>query len=601
MDKLNKRRALKLRFRRKLRLQKRQVEELGAQAEQRLEDDFFKRLERLGAVRRFVGTWLLLLVLLIGSMVAQTRGLSKYYQELVPVAGGTYTEGILGSFNNASPLYATDIVDSSVSRLLFAGLLTYDQSNSLVGDLASGWQVNEAGTQYAVKLKPNLTWHDGAPLTSADVLFTYQVIQSPDARSPLYSSWQGISVAAPDPSTVTFTLPNPLASFPYYLTNGIVPQHILGSVAMADMRSQAFNTVEPVGAGPFQWQAIELVGGSVESREEHIALKPFADYHAGKPKLNSFVVRTFRGTEQLIRSFQKQEVDAVVGLLQVPDELRTDKVMRIYNLPLTAQVMVFFKTTQGVLADKAVRKALVQGTNVGGVVNLLDYPIVLVTEPLIRNQLGYNASFGQPGFDPVAAQAGLDAAGWKMGKNGIREKDGAPLSFVLTAQANGEYGRVASELVKQWRAIGVDAKVDAQEDVTTFQKSLTGHAYDAVIYGISVGVDPDVYAFWHSSQADVRAPVRLNFSEYHSGKADASLEDARTRLDPALRAAKYQPFLQAWQSDTPALGLYQPRFLYLTRGTVHGLDEHFINSDAERFTNVHNWQIREARQTPPRP
>jgi len=599
MDKLNRRRALKLRLRRHLRLQKRQVEELGAQAEQRLEDDFFKRLERLGAVRRFMGSWLLLVVLLIGCVVAQTRALSSYYQELQPVPGGTYTEGILGSFSNANPLYATDTVDTSVSRLLFAGLLTYDQNNRLAGDLADSWQVDDAGTKYTVHLRPHLTWQDNAPLTSADVFFTYQVIQNADARSPLHSSWQGITVAAPDPQTVTFTLPNPLASFPYYLTNGIVPQHLLGGIAMADMRSQAFNTVNPVGAGPFAWQAIELTGGSVESREEHIALKPFANYHAGKPKLNSFVIRTFRGSDQLITSFQKQEVNAVVGLLSVPDQLKNSTSMRAYNLPLTAEVMTFFKTTQGVLNDIKVRQALIKATDTTAIIAGLDYPTLPVREPLLHNQLGYNPVFAQSSYDPGGALAILDGAGWKPGPGGIRYKDGAPLTLRLVVHTNGEYGLVARRLAAYWRAVGVEVKVDAEDDATTFQNALAYHNYDAVIYGISIGVDPDVYAYWHSSQGDVLAPVRLNLSEYRSTKADASLEDARTRLDPALRAAKYAPFLQTWQEDAPALGLYQARFLYITRGTVYGLDEHPINADAERFTNVENWQIREARKTPP--
>ena len=69
-------------------------------------------------------------------------------------------------------------------------------------------------------------------------------------------------------------------------------------------------------------------------------------------------------------------------------------------------------------------------------------------------------------------------------------------------------------------------------------------------------------------------------------------------LDPALRAEKYKPFLQAWQADAPALGLYQPRFLYITRGAVYGLREHAINTDADRFANVQDWQIRQARKTP---
>ena len=120
--------------------------------------------------------------------------------------------------------------------------------------------------------------------------------------------------------------------------------------------------------------------------------------------------------------------------------------------------------------------------------------------------------------------------------------------------------------------------------------------YDALLYGVSIGVDPDVYVYWDSSQVDLRSPSRLNFSEYSNGAANASLEAGRTRLDPALRTVKYQPFLQAWQADAPALGLYQPRFLYLTHGPVYGLDETPINSDAQRFSNVWNWEVREGRR-----
>ncbi|MET0779350.1 MAG: ABC transporter substrate-binding protein, partial [Candidatus Saccharimonadales bacterium] len=422
MGTLDRRRALKLRLRRGLRLQRRQVEELGAQAEHRLEEDFFKRLERLGNVKRFVISWTLLVVLLIGSVVVQTRGLSGYYQDLVPVPGGTYTEGIVGSFTNANPLYATDIVDASVSKLIFAGLLTYDQHNQLAGDLAETWTVNETGTIYTVHLRPDLSWQDGVPLTADDVVFTYQVIQTPDARSPLNNSWRGITVTSPDARTVTFTLPNPLASFPYSLTNGIVPKHLLGSVPMADMRSSAFNTSRPVGAGPFQWQAIELEGGgSVDTREEHILLRPFAGYHAGRAKLSSFVVRTFRSQEQLVDSFKKQELNALVGLTDVPDELKNDGSMRAYNLPLTAAVMTFFRTTDGVLADVKVRQALVSASNVPGIMGGLNYATVAVREPLLKNQLAYNPLFQQSGYDRASANAQLEADGWVRGADGIRK------------------------------------------------------------------------------------------------------------------------------------------------------------------------------------
>ncbi|HSX35623.1 MAG TPA: peptide ABC transporter substrate-binding protein [Patescibacteria group bacterium] len=589
-------RAFKLRFRRQLRLQRKQVEELSANAEERIENDFFKRLERLGAVKRFVISWLLLLVLLIGLVIAQTRALSGYYQKLVPVPGGTYTEGILGSFTNANPIYASDLVDASVSKLLFAGLLTYDANNQLAGDLASDWAVDATGTVYTVHLKPHLTWQDGQPLTSADVAFTYHVIQSPDANSPLYSSWQGITVAAPDPHTVTFTLPNPLASFVYSLTNGIVPEHVLGDVSMSDMRSASFDTTKPVGAGPFQWQAIQLTGSSDTDREEHIALKPFDNYHGGRPKFNSFVIRTFRAQDQLIKAFKAQEVSAMVGLTSVPSGLKGASDVTINSLPLTAAVMTFFRTTQGVLADAKVRQALVEGSNQTNIIDSLGYATRAVREPLLNGQLAYNPAYQQSGFNPLAANALLDADGWVRAKDGYRHKNGAALTFQLEAENSGEYPQVARELALQWKALGVDARVNVQDNVT-FQNALSYHTYDAILYGISIGVDPDVYVYWDSTQADIRAPVRLNLSEYNSATADSALEAGRTRLDPVLRAIKYAPFLQAWQTDAPALGMYQPRFLYITHGQVYGLGQGAINTDTDRFSNVQNWETREARKT----
>src|SRR6185369_13497251 len=139
-------RAVKLRFRRHLRMQKRQVEVLGHQAEQQLERNFFKRLERLIDVRRFLLTWLLLIVLMGSCVAAQLRGLGAYYQTVSAVPGGTYSEGVLGTFRNANPLYAVDPVDVTVSRLVFAGLFSHNQQNQLVGDLAKDYVMDERGT-----------------------------------------------------------------------------------------------------------------------------------------------------------------------------------------------------------------------------------------------------------------------------------------------------------------------------------------------------------------------------------------------------------------------------------------------------------------------
>ncbi|HLZ14970.1 MAG TPA: ABC transporter substrate-binding protein, partial [Candidatus Saccharimonadales bacterium] len=268
---------------------------------------------------------------------------------------------------------------------------------------------------------------------------------------------------------------------------------------------------------------------------------------------------------------------------------------RIYNLPLTAATMVFFRNSAGVLSDATVRKALVQAADPTSIIANLDYSTLPVREPLLHGQVGYNPLYQQAGYNTAAAAALLDGDGWVMGGDGLRHKGGQTLSFQLQALDSGDYPQVAKQLVQQWRAVGAKAQLITQ-DATTFQNALSYHTYDAILYGISIGVDPDVFVYWDSSQGNVLAPVRLNLSEWHSAQADTSLEAGRTRLDPALRAIKYQPFLQAWQADAPALGLYQPRFLYITRGTVYGLSEHAINSDVDRFTNVQNWEIRRVKR-----
>ncbi|HMH30960.1 MAG TPA: ABC transporter substrate-binding protein, partial [Methylomirabilota bacterium] len=150
------------------------------------------------------------MLLLMGGVVVQNLALSNYYQALRTVPGGIYNEGVEGRFTNANPLFATSNADNTVSRLVFAGLLKYGSDGKLAGDLAKDYQVDERGITYTVHLKKGLKWQDGQPLTSADVLYTYQMIQNPDVRSPLQGGWQGIKVSAPDAGTVVFELPGPL-------------------------------------------------------------------------------------------------------------------------------------------------------------------------------------------------------------------------------------------------------------------------------------------------------------------------------------------------------------------------------------------------------
>lgn len=556
---------------------------------QLVEKNGFSRFAHLRLVWRFLVVWIGACVIVGGLLTSQIVGLRSLYQSLEPVPGGHYTEGVAGTFTTANPLYAVNDVDTSVSRLLFAGLLAYDTHNQLTGDLAESWSADPAGKVYTVRLRPNLTWQDGEPLTADDVVFTYHTIQNPDAQSPLYASWRGVTVQAIDDRIITFTLPNPLSSFPSGLTNGIVPKHLLQHIDPIGLRSATFNTANPVGAGPFRWSSIGI-SGVADTTEAQIVFAPFDHYWAGAPKLASLSIYAFADTNAMISAYRNQEIASMVGLDHVPAEIARDKQSHFYDLPLTAGVYAFFQTSKAPLNDGNVRQALVAAADREEIIKQLGYQAVPVDEPILKDQFAYDPSLAQATGKAAQAKALLDAAGWHVNARGIREKDGQTLSFMLTASDGYESKRVANVLVSEWRAIGVDATASFQEPAD-FQSNLAQHQYDAVLDGISIGADPDVYVYWDSSQNDPRSSTQFNFSKYSSGAADVSLEAGRTRLDPLLRKIKYKSFLQAWQQDAPALGLYQPRLVYISHETVYGLDGAPINADADRFRNVQNWMI----------
>lgn len=569
---------------------------LGQQADQKIENLLIRRFDRLLSVRRFVILWTSLLLVLIMTGVYQARSLSAYYQSLQPVPGGLYTEGLVGSFTNASPLYATGAADTAASRLVFSGLFKYDNKNVLVGDLAHDYKLNEALNRYTIHLKHDLQWHDGYPLTAADVVFTYKTIQNIEAQSPLFSSWQGITISKLDNYTVNFDLPNALSAFPYSLTNGIIPEHLLKNIPPEQLRSAPFN-IHPIGSGPFEWKFIEVTGDTPQNRQQRISLAANKNYSAGRPKLDGINLITFSEDQQMVASFKSKQISSMSGLENLPSELAGDKGLQVYVTPLTTAVTAFFNNSRGPLDDPAVRRALILATDRNRIENIFDESVQLVDSPLLKGQLGYDKSLAEPPFNLEAAKLALDQAGWVMGPSGVRAKAGKSLTFGLDSQDTQNYTKAAQFLQQSWSKIGVKISVNyfSRDELQT--SVISNHDYEALLYGVGIGVDPDVFAYWDGSQASITSQGHLNLSEYKSTAADQSIEAGRTRADPAVRAVKYKAFLTQWDKDLPAMPLYQPNYLYISRGPVFNYERKSANSGADRFYNVQNWMVRQKKQT----
>ena len=165
--------------------------------------------------------WQLLIVVLALVAIAVLLFIQKPVVETVsevpePVAGGAYTEALIGEFSRFNPvLDFYNSVDRDVDRLIFSSLIRFDATGLAQSDLAESWGISRDGTVYNVSLNPNARWHDGEPVTAADVVFTVDLLRSPELPIPddLLRLWEDVEVEALDDYTLQFRLPEPFAPF----------------------------------------------------------------------------------------------------------------------------------------------------------------------------------------------------------------------------------------------------------------------------------------------------------------------------------------------------------------------------------------------------
>lgn len=534
-------------------------------------------------IRRFALIWVALVVVCGFGLIVQTRHLVAQGSVLRPLAGGQYTEAVVGQVKTVNPILPDNSASADAVKLVFSGLTKFTAGGELEGDLATDWKVSEDGKAYTFHLRHNVVWHDGVPFTSQDVLFTLAAIQNPDTRSPLALSWQGVKVDAPDDFTVVFSLPKPYTPFINTTTVGILPRHLLENTEPRMMRVATFNQ-RPVGTGPFKLSRLDVEAGElVFTRND--------SYFNGKPLLDQVTLRTFSTGDQAYQAYSRRQVQGVSRLRpnQLEDAQKTGT-MKIYEAGVPDQVGVFFHTTSGVTADKTVRAALAQATDRRAIIDKQFNGLANgLSGPLNTSGLNLAGIPHQANFNQIAARQTLEAGGWKLNREGVRVKDGKLLEIKMVTQSDTAYGEVAKQVAQQWKAVG--AKVDVQEvDATSLQQSyIRPRHYDAILYGINVGSDPDVYAYWHSSQA---SDPGLNLSSYASSVADKALEGGRTLRDTATRSAKYKAFVQTWVSDNPAVMLYAPTYLYGVDDTVHGISIGRLVTPSDRLDGIEHWAVK---------
>lgn len=548
------------------------------------------RLDNIRSARRQIVGWLVLVGCLIAAVGLQLVWFQQTYLVKAAEVGGTYAEASLGPIDTLNPLYASSSAEVAASHLMFSSLYSYDETGRLSGDLAQNIESDAEGKTYTVKLRPNVRWHDGALLTAKDVAFTVNLIKNPETRSSLRVNWQEVTVKAIDDTTVLFSLPATYAAFPYALTFSILPEHLLKDISPAAIRENTFSRA-PVGSGPFAFRLLQQANAS---GHKVVHMTANEDYYKGLPKLNRFEVHAYNTQDDIMRALRTGEVSAAADMSSA-DALRIDKHnYQAVGHPVNSGVYALFNTSSLLLKDATVRQALQQATDTRAIRESLPGNVPALDLPFVNGQLTGADIPHAAAPNTKNAENILEGAGWKL-VNGVRQKDGQKLTLKITTTKNDEYEAVLEKLSGQWRRIGVEVNtnvVDTSNPSINFvQDILQRRNYDVLLYELLIGADPDVYAYWHSSQAGM---FGYNFSNYSNQIADTALASARSSLSPELRNAKYKTFARQWLKDVPAVGLYQPVAQYISNHHVRAINNSTkLVSAGDRYANILYWTVNE--------
>ena len=549
-----------------------------------------QRIESLRSSREHIIAWFLTVAVVLLAILGQSFLASNQDFVRASVAGGTYAEGVVGEIRSLNPLFASNAAEIAASKLMFSSLYTYDETGALTNDLASSMRITDNGAKYTIDLRKDAEWHDGAPVDARDVVYTIETIKNPDSAvsSSLRNNWRDIQIAQVDDHSVEFTLP-PYVSFPHALTFPIIPHHLLADVPAAVLRENSFSQA-PVGSGPFQFRMLQNSELTVSERVVHMSSND--RYYRGKPMISRFELHTYQNAERLQTALRGDALTAAVNAVGEPDEESVASRYDRRTFPINNGVYALTNTTRGLFADKGVRQAVRASLDVASIRDAAGDNVQPLHLPFIATQIDSDKLPGVPKTDFAAARKSLKAAGWTEQRDSWTKKD-ETLSFTITTTKNLQYERVANEIAEQLRKMKFQVAVTVIDDRLPNSNFvgdvLQRRNYEMLVYELQIGADPDVYAYWHSSQL---GNAGYNFTNYKNAISDAALVSARDQVSDRLRSEKYVAFARQWLSDVPAIGLYQQVFVYMQKPNAATLaDEATIVSPSDRFGRVHSWTV----------
>jgi peptide/nickel transport system substrate-binding protein len=415
---------------------------------------------------------------------------------------------------NLDTRFATDGQSQRLDGLIFSGLLARDAQMNLHGDLAESWETPNPLT-YVFHLKPNIKFHDGRTLTSADVKSTFEFILNPANKSPKRGGFRLLNqIEAPDPLTVIFHLKEPYASF---LTNlipsaaGIVPAN-----AAADFARH------PIGSGPFQFVS--------QSQDDEVLLASNENYFAGAPAVKSIRFRIV--PDAVVRALELRKGSADLEMSSLSPDLIPALVRRPW-LSLTERSGTNFaylgiNLEDQLLAHREVRQALAYASDRETLVKYLLHGQARVASGILPpNHWAYEPNVTQYPADTARAEQLLDAAGYPRRANGIR--------FHLTLKTSTEEQArlIGTALQEQWRKVGIDLELRPLEFATLLSDAVRGNFQLVYARWVGANNDPDVFEYVFSSKRF--PPDGANRGHYRNPRIDTLTDQIRVEMDREKR------------------------------------------------------------------
>jgi len=438
-------------------------------------------------------------------------------------------------------------------------------------------------------LRPGVKFHDGHTVEADDVKFTYEAIMNPKNLSPRISDYEPVkTVQVVDPLTVKIVYKRLYSPAIGTWGMGILPEHLLNSKALEkealrlekdpktfSMRQSTFNR-RPIGSGPFKFREWKS--------DQYITLDRFDDYWEGPPNYQRYVFR-------IIPDLLTQEMEFYAGTIdsygvQPHQVKRLEKDPKFQSFAGTAfgYTYIGYNMRRKPFDDPRVRRALGMAIDVDKIIKYVLYGQgEQITGPFVKQTDYYNHNLNPLLYDPKGALKLLAAAGWQRNKDGWLEKNGHRFKFTLITNSGNDLRKAILAIAQNaWKQIGIDVRTDLLEWSVFIQERVNKADFDALILGWQMGIEPDLYQIWHSSQTN---PYQLNFVNFKNQEADDLIIKIRQEYNHN-RQVEYSHRLHE------IIAKEQPyTFLYVGKWTAV-LDKRIVIKDVDDAGNIRYEKIK---------